>query len=58
MRLPFVSEIVTLVLRKEKLRFSPVIVCSVYVRVALSLGEYGTIDGSTDAKGKLQFTVF
>jgi hypothetical protein len=34
------------------------ILYSVYVLIALALGEYGAIDRSADPKGKLQLTVF
>jgi len=37
---------------------SAIFLYSVYVLIALSLGEYGAIDGSADPKGKLQLTVF
>jgi hypothetical protein len=37
---------------------SPMILYSVYVLIALALGECGAIDRSADPKGKLQLTVF
>jgi hypothetical protein len=37
---------------------SPMILCSVYVLIALALGEYGAIDRSADPKGKLQLAIF
>ena len=48
--------------RRQEVRLShlpsPVLLWSVYVLIALTLGKYGTIDRSADPKGKLQLTVF
>lgn len=37
---------------------SPMLLWSVYVLIALALGEYRVIDRSADAKWKLQLTVY